>query len=214
MALSKKKKAIKKIMNPATGNAITLTLEVIDNCERLYRLGMQDSAVANFLNINPLLLREWLIKGAAFNHGLHGELFRRCAKAVAVCEIELMSELRKHAFGAPAEYEYNIKPDGTKEVALDGDGLPIVKRAEIKGNPTWITWLMERRFNKSFGKQAQVGFSEHSVIDSGIYDAALKNENEQAQQEQEIDVSILNEGEQIKILEAALMAKKKRNAED
>lgn len=210
-------------INPDTGMNITLTPEIISQMERLYRVGMQDNPIANMLGINPKLMREWLIRGATYNNGLHGELFRRCAAAVAGCELELFVDLRKHAMGTPAVYlespvkdmlgnvQFDKQGKVIMEVVRDADGKPIVKTAEVKGNPMWITWILERRFHKTFGKQMEVGFT-NATPDNAFIDAMLNPDSPQKDANEPIDINNMNDAEDIKILEAALKAKKLRAA--
>lgn len=210
------KATIPTMINPDTGNNIQLTIEVIEQAERLYRIGIQDNAIANYLGINPKLMKEWLIKGASYDRGIHGEFFRRCAKAVTGNQLEYVGELRKHAFGTPAEYEYDFVKDKDgkvqkdehgrplKEIARDDEGKPIIKKSEVKGNAVWISWLLERRHRKQFGKQEEIDIYS-CAVDEGKFDAVL-NSDAQKEGNQEIDVGILNEGEQLKVLKAATIA--------
>lgn len=205
MAKKKAKKEVATVINPETGNKITLTPEIIEKAELAYRLGIMDVAVANYIGVNPSLFREWLTKGALFGTGLHGELFKRCSQATAMTQMEWVNELRKHAFGADRVFAYNetTYPDGrvVKTVATDAEGKPIVLKEEVKGNPTWIAWLLERRYRKSFGKQEE-GIPE-CILDTVQVDAAL-NDKEQPIEDGEKNVSILNNDERIKILQTAL----------
>ena len=142
-------------------NATFLSPELINQVEQLYRVGLKDSAVANIIGISSDILSEWLLRGAAHNNGLYGELFKRCAKAVSSGELEFVAKIRECALGKAAEYAYReiTKPDGSvvKELQLDGEGKAIVLREEIKPNPVWASWFLERRFSKHWSKQDAIG---------------------------------------------------------
>ena len=158
-----------------------LTPELIEQIEKFYRMGLRDSAVANMVGVSKGILSEWLMKGAAYNHGNHGELFRRCAKAVGTGEFEYVAKMREHALGAPAEfaYKFTYHPDGSvasKEVQLDGDGQPIVLKEEIRSNAVWISWFLERRFGKVWGKTDQQELGT-STPDAGFIDTSLHDKN-------------------------------------
>ena len=142
---------------PADLNDSSLTPKMVDEIAKWYRLGLRDSAVANMVGKSPHTLREWLIRGAMGSaNPLFNDLYQKCAKAVGYLETELISEIRTYAFGRPAEYakRKTTHPDGRveEENQLDNDGQPIVIREEIKGNPQWIAWIMERRFRNEWSQ--------------------------------------------------------------
>lgn len=139
-------------------NLSRLTAKMVEDIAKLYRLGLRDSSIANMVGISPFTLREWMTRGMiGSSNPLFNELFFKCGKAVGSLETELVSEIRNHAFGRPAEYakESTRMPDGSiiERIQLDGDGKPIVIREEIRGNPTWIAWIMERRFKHEWSNQ-------------------------------------------------------------
>lgn len=133
-----------------------ITDPIVRDIIKYYRLGMKDSAIANLVGINPLTLREWLLKGAMGSEtALHNELFQGAGKAVGLLEVEFVAEIRKAALGAPAEYAYDevYKPDGSIErtLRLDSENKPIVIREAQAANPTWSAWFLERRFRDTWG---------------------------------------------------------------
>lgn len=141
---------------PADLNDSSLTSKMVDEIAKYYRLGLRDSAVANMVGKSPQTIREWLYRGASGNSSnlLYNELFAKCALAVGTLQTELIAEIRAHAMGRPTEYakEVTTLPDGSKveKIQLNKDGEPIVLREEIKGNPQWVAWLMERRFRNEW----------------------------------------------------------------
>ena len=123
---------------------------------KYYRLGLKDSTIANLVGINPMTLRDWLLKGAlGSENALQNELFLGSAKAVGHLELEFMAEIRKAAMGSPAElaYDETYKPDGSIErrLRLDDEGKPIVIQEAKAANPTWAAWFLERRFRDTWG---------------------------------------------------------------
>lgn len=177
--------------SPDTGNRTTLTEELIDQIEDLFSKGLSRSIIAGYLGINPQLLREWLVKGAAYGRGIHGDLFLRCAKAQGQFEHDLLSELNKCALGAPAEYLMTKRG----KLRFDKKGHPIVVKEEIKPNPKWMCWLLENRFSTNNNQQ--------SDIFSGQSNGALLNE-ESGHFEEKKDCSKLSEKEQLEELEKEL----------
>lgn len=192
------------VINPMTDKPITLTPEIIKKASELFRSGITDNSVANILGVNPKLFREWLIRGGAYGNGLHGELFVQCAKAVGYVEFEMLMNIRKHAMGSPAEHAYSeiTHPDGRveKKVMLDAEGKPVVLKPEVPPNPQWAAWILEKRFKKTFGRQAEININ--SIIDENPFDAALNNKNDEEQ-----DVSVLSTEEEIKVLQMAIRRK-------
>ena len=49
-----------------SNSTLTLTYEIIDQVEKLYRIGLRDNSICNMLGISPNLMREWLVKGATY----------------------------------------------------------------------------------------------------------------------------------------------------
>ena len=175
------------VVNDSTGYQITLTPEVIDRAEKLFRTGLKDSAVANVLEINPTLFMEWLTKGAMIGDGLHGQLFRRCAKAIGHAQLSWVAKIIEAGMGTPAEYAYNetTMPDGRviKELALDGEGKPIVRKREQLANVDHLKWMLEKRFKKDFGK-GYVGFD--NMLEHDLFDATFKKPNETKKDEKDV----------------------------
>lgn len=157
-------------------NPTILTPELISNIEQHYRLGLKDQAVANIVGVSVGILIEWLVKGQAKNHGAHGDLFRRCAKAVGVNELEFVAKIREHALGTPAIIAYDEEhfPDGRiiKKVRLDNEGQPIILKEEVKANPVWAAWYLERRHGKNWSKNDSYLLG-NSTPDKGLDDAQL-----------------------------------------
>ena len=200
MATKKKSKRV-TVINPVTNNPISLTPEIVKKAEQFFRAGMTDNSVANILGVNPMLFREWLIKGGAFGTGLHGELYVACARSIGTVEFEMIANIRKAALGSPAEYAYNIDAKGNKTIALDGEGRPIITKAEVPPMPQWSAWILEKRFRKTFGKVAEININ--SVIEDNPFDAALNKDvhnNETAE--------VLSAEDEIKVLEMAIRRKK------
>ena len=126
-----------------------LTPELIRQIEQLYGMGLRDRSVAGFVGVHPSTLTMWITRGRSTGGGLYGELFIRCLKAIAGHEAQFIAKLNEHALGAPTKLAYKKKPDGTnsEELLLDSENKPIVLQEEIKSNPTWIAWNLERRHN-------------------------------------------------------------------
>ena len=239
-AISKKKilnqqVAVEVYENPDNGYDTLITPDLIERVEKLYHAGVQDVAIANSIGINILTFRGWLIKGMSFNRGIHGELFRRCAKAVGNSEIQFFLELRKHGFGSEAEfftepatepardnegrillkengepYMVTIKDEEGKivmRIARDKDGAALVKRQAIRGNPIWLSWIMERRFKKNWARQDKFDLSEN-LPDQGIFDAPLPKTGSSDDEKTVNDLSSTNDGDLLKVFEAAAKAQR------
>lgn len=230
-------KAVEVFENPDNGYDTMLTPELIKRAAQLYQLGTQDNAIANSLGVGVQTFREWLQKGLSYDRGLHGELFRACAKAVGNGEIQFMLELRKHAFGAEAEYfeEPATEPAKDKDgnilwmneedrkpymnvvkdqegktvmrIARDGDGKALVKKEAIKSNPQVLQWMMERRYKKTWGRQEKFDLQD-SLPEQGLFDAPLREPN-QGDGEEPV-TNILSTEDEIKVYEAMITAKKLR----
>ena len=172
-------KKLPKTINPETNQETTLTVELIAKLEDYVSWGSTLSAAAGMAGIIPDILTEWLKKGQAFNTGLHGELYRRLAKAAATSELEFFNTIKKAAVGAPAEFAYNeeILPDGTKKrtIALDGEGKPIVLKKEVFPDYRAAQWHLERRNPKAFGNR-DLNFN---IFNMPNYDAALNGNQNQ-----------------------------------
>lgn len=139
-------------------NDSSLTPELVNLIAHYYRAGLRDSAVANMVGKSPHTIRDWLVRGAmGSTNALYQELYYKCAKAVGSLETELIAEIRKWAFGSPTEYAYESVTDTngsvTRRIQLNNDGEPIVIKEEIRGNPNWIAWIMERRFRSEWGNE-------------------------------------------------------------
>lgn len=182
------KKEKKYRVSPDTGNRTSLTDELIDEIEELFSKGLHESTVAKMLGVNPRLMHEWLVKGAVYGRGIHCELFMRCAKALGTFEVELITELQKHAFGSPAEYLV----DGRGKLKLDKKGKAILVKAEVKPNPKWIVWFLERRFPKTYSKS---GFSDD---DDFLFNAPFNGKPPVF--DNEIKLSELSNDEQMKLI--------------
>lgn len=157
-----------------------LTKDLINQIAKLYRSGLKDSTVANIVGISPITLREWLLKGAAGSaNELLVELFEKCASAVGILELEFVNEIRKYALGSPAEYAYDeIKhSDGTitKVISKNSDGDPIIIKSEIKPNPQWAAWILERRFRETWGVREPI--VEVAYTPDGVANDAGFNKN-------------------------------------
>lgn len=170
----KKPKKLPLVMIEGQKNPTMLSPELINQIEQFYRMGLTDQTVSNMIGVSKYTLTEWLIRGASTNNGAHGELFKRCAKAVGSGELEYVAKIREHALGAAAVFAYRetTSPDGTvtKEVQTDNEGQPIVLKQEIKSNPQWVSWFLERRFKRAWGKgdEALLG---NVALDEGIVDS-------------------------------------------
>lgn len=228
-------KAVEVFENPDNGYDTMLTPELIKRAAQLYQLGTQDNAIANSLGVGIQTFREWLQKGLSYDRGLHGELFRACAKAVGNGEIQFMLELRKHAFGAEAEYfeepmtepakdengKIILNQDGSpmmiaskdKEgnpimrIARDGEGKALVKKEAIRGNPQVLQWMMERRYKKTWGRQEKLDLQD-SLPEQGLFDAPLRDPS-QGDGEEPV-INMLSTEDEIKVYEAMITAKKLR----
>lgn len=133
--------------------------DLVEKIPKYYRAGLRDSVVANMAGISYITLREWLLRGAIGSGSpLYRVLFDKCREAVGVLELEFINEIRKSALGSPAEFAYNTNADGSRTVALDGEGKPIVLKSETKANPQWAAWMLERRFREAW--MLKEGFRE------------------------------------------------------
>lgn len=200
---SKKKTQKITVINPHTDNPISLTPEIIKKAEQFFRAGMTDNSVANILGINPRLFREWLIKGGAYGTGLHGELYVACARSIGTVEFEMIANIRKAALGSPAEYAYNTDAQGNKTVALDGEGRPIIAKAEVPAMPQWSAWILEKRFKRMFGKVADINI--HSIIEENPFDAALNSNMDNNETSQTLSTE-----DEIAVLEMAIRRKQEK----
>lgn len=177
-----KKKPLPLVRIEGQKNPTLLSPELINQIEQFYRMGLTDQTVANMIGISKFTLTEWLTKGAAKANGVHAELFKRCAKAVGSGELEYVAKIREHALGAPAVFAMRetTSPDGTvtKEVQTDNEGQPIVLKQEIKSNPVWVSWFLERRFRRVWSKGDE-SLLANVAIEEGIIDPALHSNQEQ-----------------------------------
>lgn len=157
-----------------------LTPELITEIEQIFRRGLQDRAAAALTGVHPSVLREWFMQGLNYDRGLTGELFRRCAKAMGTHEFEFVDKLRQHALGSPKKLAYKKNPDGTDshEVLLDSEGNPVVLQEEIKSNPIWIAWTLERRHPKAWNKMLK--FEMNSQLENEIANAPINNSASQS----------------------------------
>lgn len=195
----KKRKLPFQNEQPADLSDTTLTPKLIDEIAKLYRLGLRDSAVANMVGKSPYTIREWMLRGAmGSTNPLFNELFTKCAKAVSSLETELLAEIRVHAFGRGAEYaKETVKmPDGSiiERTQFDGNGKPVVIREEIKGNPSWIAWIMERRFRNEWSN-----YRDNVPVES-TPDMLHSNTMQQKEEAQNFGVS-MSKQERIEMLE-------------
>jgi hypothetical protein len=230
-------RAVEVFENPDNGYDTMLTPELIKRASQLYQLGVQDNAIANSLGVGINTFREWLQKGLSFDRGLHGELFRACAKAVGNGEIQFMLELRKHAFGAEAEYFEEPMTEPAKDengnilwinkeekipytnivkdhegkpvmrIARDKEGKALIKKEAIRGSSQVLQWMMERRDKKTWGRQEKIDLHE-STQEQGVFDTPLHNQSESSGDENQM--TILSTEDEIKVYEAMITAKKLR----
>lgn len=194
------------VVNPDTGENTILTKELANNIIKYFRLGLTDTAVANMAGVKPDTLSTWLKRGYAYNNGIHGELFRECAKATAELELEFIIGIREQAMGAPAEYE----KDDKGKVIYDRKGRPLIKKKEIAANPEWMAWFLEKRFKRKYGRQQEIGFAEGASVDEGKLTAPLP-ENAGGSKGAELNPEGLSNDETEKILKAALVSVQSRN---
>lgn len=146
-----------EIVEPAE---IRLDMDLVEKCEKYYRLGLHDSTIANLIGVNPETLKEWLIRGMAYNRGIEAELFKRCAKALGESELRFVAGLTESALGRAAVFERD--KDG--KIMFDMEGKPITLKEELKPNPVWQSWFLERRFRKKYGRTELK--AEESVLDN------------------------------------------------
>lgn len=160
MATSKKTRKQSKAEIVADEPEIVLDADMVEKCEKYYRLGLHDSTIANLIGVHPETLKEWLVRGMAYNRGIEAQLFKRCAKALGESELRFVAGLTEAALGRAAVYERD--KDG--KLLFDGEGKPIVLKDEIKPNPLWQSWFLERRFRNKYGRTEPK--IETSVLDN------------------------------------------------
>lgn len=178
--MAKKSKDYKYIDKAKPKKGVELTPELIENIAKFYRAGLSDVSVSNMVGISPEQIREWILRGAiGAGSDLNRQLFDKCRLAVGVLELEFINEIRRHALGSPAEYAYNIGADGSKTIALNDDGMPIVIRSEVKPNPVWASWILERRFKMIWSGSKDQHHSITYTPDDPMKDATLQGSNDE-----------------------------------
>ncbi len=214
------KKGLQTEVNQITLETTTLTVSLIQKLEGYITYGLSLPAAAGLAEISYDTLREWLNKGKAFNTGIHGELFRRLAKAAATSETEFFDSIKKSAVGRPAEYLMEPLRNEKNEIVMvddkpfmtpakDKDGNPILIRREIMPDYRAAQWHLERRNPKVFGRDTTVNifFNENP-------DAALNGNQVIDVDNSAINVEKLPDEIDVKMLEAALKLKKKQAANE
>lgn len=156
-----------------------LTPEVINQVEQLYRMGLRDRTVAGYIGVHPNTLVMWLNRGREHSNTIYGQLFERAFKAVSGHEIQFIAKMNEHALGSPAKLAYKKNPDGTdsNELLLDSEGKPIILQEEIRSNPNWIAWVLERRH--SIWNKTEKFDINSSTVDNPIHDALPEKDAKQ-----------------------------------
>lgn len=208
-----KKTNLPKVISEQTGMETFLSEKLIAQIETLFQFGLPESAIANTVGIRPALLKEWLLKGHLAKSGLHHELYKRCAVAYGRGEFEFFSSLRKHALGSPAKYLMQPVKNANGEVqmldgkpimepARDNEGKAILEQKEITSNPTWASWILEKRYKGNYSKD-ESNHQTAMIDDVNNNDAGL---NEQGVENSvgNVEKQTVDDEEAIKVLETTL----------
>lgn len=127
------------------------------------RIGVPLSTACAYLKIPYRTMRSWITKGYDEERSIYGALLQRILQAAAESEIKDAATLEAFASGRAAEYEREILTDENgnvvydnnnqpvTKVALDGKGEPIIKKEEIKPNPSIALARLERRHHRNWG---------------------------------------------------------------
>lgn len=172
MAKKNKTRSLPEIAERETYNNKPIAQEIItdkfiERAEKLFSIGLYESTVASLLGLHPEVFKDWLVRGAAYGHGVEAKLFNACIKSLSGSELEFVQMIREAAQGRPAEY---VK-DKDGNLIFDKEGKAVVLRSEIKPNPEWAAWMLERRFRSKYGRQIEIKTSPldnpHILPDTG-----------------------------------------------
>ena len=186
---------------------------MVEEIIKYYRIGMKDPTIANIVGISPATLREWIVKGAyGSENELHNKLSKGTGKAVGLLEVEFTAEIRKAALGSPPEYAYDEVrfPDGRVErkISLDGEGKPIVLKAEVKPSPQWSAWFLERRFKDTWGQKSTLVEVVHTPDDIKS-NTMLRNETSQESSKILVPLSKADQLEMLDIMREEILKEEK-----
>lgn len=142
------------------GRPTDLSRELIDKIVSPLRIGVRIPTAAALNDVSIECLRNWVLKGHEDPKSIYGELITEVMRAIAQWETGDVSILHKHAMGAPTEFEKEVvrDKDGSivyeqpgkplMQLVRDGEGNPIVRRAEIRSDWRAAAHRLERRLPK------------------------------------------------------------------